>query len=178
MPPTVGRYRILTRLEQDSIGEILKGFDPLIERPVVVKVFHVALPDAQAKRAVADLFYHEMQRTGVLVHPGIVPLFDAGECPAGLFMANEFVEGGNLADLLAQPGARDIDAAMTLIGQIVDALEYAHRQGVAHLNLKPTNVMITTDSVVKVAGFGAAPHRRDRGVVGRRHSVAFASRVA
>jgi len=157
LPPTVGRYRILTRLAQDTVGEILKGFDPLIERPVVVKVFHVALPDSETTRGVADLFYHEMQHTGVLVHPGIVPLFDAGECPSGLFMASEFVEGGNLAELLARPGECDLGQSMALVGQIVDALEYAHGQGVAHLHLKPTNVMVTSDAVVKVAGFGAAP---------------------
>jgi serine/threonine-protein kinase len=156
LSPTVGRYRILARLEQDSIGEILKGFDPLLERPVVVKVFHVSLADAAAKQAMGALFYNEMQRTGMLVHPGIVPLFDAGECPAGLFMAHEFVDGSSLSELLVKDAQRDLERAMVIVSQIVDALEYAHGQGVFHLNLKPTNVMVAADSVVKVSGFGVA----------------------
>ena len=156
LPPTVGRYRILARLEQDSIGEILKGFDPLLERPVVVKVFHVSLADTAAKQAMGALFYNEMQRTGMLVHPGIVPLFDAGECPTGLFMANEFVDGSTLAEFLARESERDLSRVMGFVSQLVDALEYAHGQGVFHLNLKPTNVMVTGDTVVKVSGFGVA----------------------
>jgi serine/threonine-protein kinase len=155
LPPTVGRYRIVGPLAQDFLGAIFEGFDPLIERPVVVKVFHLAGADAAAQIAITELFYQEMQRTGALVHPAIVPLFDAGACPPGLFTASEFVAGASLADRIAR-GEMDVAAAVGVVAQVVDALEYAHASGVPHLHLKPTNILVTNDALVKLGGFGTA----------------------
>src|SRR5690349_333921 len=87
-PSSVGRYRILAQLSYDEVGETFQGFDPLIERPVAIRVFHWPGLGPDDTQAMTLRFFEEMRRVGVLVHPNIVPLFDAGDCPSGLFMAN------------------------------------------------------------------------------------------
>lgn len=156
LPSSIGRYRIVARLQRDAVGEIFKGFDPMIERPVVIKIFRWRVDDPAERRAIAQRFYQEMQRIGVLVHAGIVPLFDAGESSDGLFTASEYVEGESLATFIARSADADMAARVAIVGQIVDALDYAAQQGVSHLNLKPSNVLITPDGLVKVSGFGGA----------------------
>ena len=156
MPTAIGRYRILSHLASDAVDDVYEGFDPMIERPVVVKVFRLRLADPSAKTAVRQTFYREMQRAGMLMHPGIVTLFDAGEMPGGLFMANEFFEAKSLAEMLAAGVSADLPTRVSLISQMVDALEYARDQGVTHLNLKPTNILITADYTLKVGSFCVA----------------------
>lgn len=156
LPVAIGRYRVMARLQHDEVGEVFRGFDPMIERPVVIKIFRWRVEDTDERRVIAQRFYQEMQRIGVLVHPGIVPLFDAGESADGLFMASEFVEGESLASLIDRAAEIDMSARVSLLGQVVDALDYASTQGVPHLNLKPSNVLITPDGLVKLSGFGVA----------------------
>jgi hypothetical protein len=157
LPSAVGRYRISGLLANHSVGEVYKGFDPLIERPVVVRVFRLERADPVVGGAVKQTFYAEMQRAGALMHYGIATLFDAGELPGLLFMAGEYVDAMSLAELLSRPTELDVPARVSLIAQIVDALEYAREQGVAHLGLSPRQVLLGADHSVKVGGFGVAP---------------------
>jgi serine/threonine protein kinase len=157
LPSSVGRYRISAHLFGDAVGDVYKGFDPLIERPVVVRVFRLQPTDPAADAALKQNFYSEMQRAGVLMHYGIATLFDAGELPGALFMANEYVEATSLAALLDGPLDPDVPMQVSLIAQIVDALEYAREQGVPHLGLRPSNVLVSSDYSVKLGGFGVAP---------------------
>jgi serine/threonine protein kinase len=155
-PSSIGRYRVLEQLASDDVGETFQGFDPLIERSVAIRVFHWPGLGPDDTQAMTLRFFEEMRRVGVLVHPNIVPLFDAGDCPSGLFMASEFVDGHSLAELLALPGApeADVERYLGVISQIAEALDHAHAQGLAHLSLKPTHVRLTPDAMVRVAGFG------------------------
>ena len=155
-PTGVGRYEIRSRLASDPLDEVYEAFDPLIERPVAVKVFPLRTPDAAAAARVRDAFDREMPRVGILTHPGIVALYDAGSWPGGLFMATEFVEGFGLAEALALADL-DLPLRVSLIVQIVDALEHARDLGVAHLNLKPSNIRVGPDYMLKVGSFGIAP---------------------
>jgi serine/threonine-protein kinase len=136
---------------------VYAAFDPMIERPVAIKVFRLAVNDPAAEAAVKDTFYREMQRIGVLIHPNIVTLYDAGELPGALFLASEFVDGASLADRLTESAAVDLPMRVAMLVQIVDALEYARAQGVAHLNLKPAAIYIASDGTLKLGGFGVAP---------------------
>src|SRR5213078_4889288 len=107
-PALVGRYRISDHLASSAIDDVYKGFDPLIERPVVVRVFRLRLADPAGENAIKRTFYDEMQTAGALVHHGIATLYDAGETPDGLFTAVEFLEARTLASLLAAGFDRDI----------------------------------------------------------------------
>jgi len=143
VPETIGRYRILERVARDWMDDVYRAFDPMLERPVVVKTFKLPAEDAvpTSHGAIKRSFYEEMRRTGALLHPGIATLFDAGELPGGLFMASELVEGPTLAELCASANL-DLPLRLSLLAQVVDALEYARGQGVAHLNLTPTHVLV------------------------------------
>jgi serine/threonine-protein kinase len=156
-PETIGRYRVLTRLAADAAGEVYKAFDPMIERSIVVKVFSIdGVPEA-ARPAVRDVFYREVQRVGLLTHPGIVTLFDAGELADGLFLATEFVEGASLADWLGVGITLALTERLAIVSQAADALTAAGTHGVAHLSLRPAAVLISADGTIRVRGFGVAP---------------------
>jgi serine/threonine-protein kinase len=154
LPRTIGRYKIQARLAGTSTDDVYRGFDPMIERPVVVKVFRLKLVDPAADAALKQAFYQEMQRAGLLMHHGIAALFDAGEEPGMLFMATEYVEGSNLAERLAEGITWDLAGRASIVVQVLDALDFAGQLGVPHLNLKPTNIVIGPGHAVKVGGFG------------------------
>jgi serine/threonine protein kinase len=156
VPALVGRYRISAHLASSVIDDLYKGFDPLIERPVVVRVFRLRLSDPAAESAIKRTFYEEMQRAGALMHAGIVLLYDAGEFPGGLFMAGEFLEATSLSSLLEGGLDRDIRLRVSLLEQMTDALEYARERGFPHLHLRPSSVLVGADLNVKVGGFGVA----------------------
>ena len=155
LPAAIGRYKILAALASSSPADVYRGFDPMIERPVVVKLFH--LPEGDAAAAIRQTFYGEMQRVGALMHEGIAALFDAGELPGALFMASEFIEGSSLIDLIKAGFEVELPMRVSVITQIVDALEYARANDVAHLSLRGSNVLIGTDYALKLGGFGIAP---------------------
>jgi len=156
LPPLVGRYQIASHLSGGFLDDLYKGFDPLLERPVIVRVFPLNVPDEAAGR-VKDVFYAQMQRAGMLSHHGIATLFDAGEWDAALFMASEYVDATNLGDLIASRIELDVPMRVALLAQIIDALEFARDAGVAHLQLRPSSVLVSGDFSVKLAGFGVAP---------------------
>lgn len=156
LPADVSRYRIQERLASDSVSDVYRAFDPMIERTVAVKVFPIAAAEA-SRGKVIETFYGAVQRTGALAHPGVAALYDAGELPDAVFLAREFVEGGTLAEWIAATPDADLALRASLFTQIANALEYAHRVGVVHLNLKPSNILVSGDVVVKIAGFGVAP---------------------
>jgi len=151
---TIGRYKIEERLAGSSTDDVYRGFDPMIERPVVIKVFRLEQVDPAAVPALKQAFYQEMQRVGLLMHHGIAALFDAGEEPGMLFMATEYVDGSNLAERLAAGITWELPGRLSVVVQMLDALEFACQLGVPHLNLKATNVVIGTGHAVKVGGFG------------------------
>jgi serine/threonine-protein kinase len=155
-PALVGRYRISGRLASSAIDEVYKGFDPLLERPVVVRVIRLRLPDPAAESVIKETFYNEMQRAGALAHHGIATLYDAGEISGGLFTAEEFFEAASLASLLADGLERDILPRVSLLSQMADALEYARELGVPHLHLRPSSVLVSADRTLKLGGFGVA----------------------
>src|SRR5215471_6972176 len=120
---TIGRYRIDERLAGTSTDDVYRGFDPMIERPVVVKVFRLEQVDPAAVTALKQAFYQEMQRAGLLMHHGIAALFDAGEEPGTLFMATEYVDGSNLAQRLAAGITWQLPGRVSIIMQMLDALD-------------------------------------------------------
>ena len=156
IPQTIGRYRIQAHVSSDAKDAVYAGFDPLIERPVAIKVFRFRTDDPAAIAQVKQTFYAEMQRIGALIHPNIVTLYDAGELPGALFIASEFVEGPSLAERLEASSTLDLAMRVSMLAQMIDALDYARALGTAHLTLKPGSVYIGPDYTLKVSGFGVA----------------------
>ena len=156
MLEAIGRYLLTERLAGGAHDEVYKAFDPMIERPLILTTFALGgLEPADADR-VRQYFFADVQKVGLLAHPGIATLFDAGDIAGGVFLATEFVEGLTLADHLEMGMSLSFDERVSVVVQLADALEYAREQGVPHLHLKPTNILIGPDFTPKIRGFGAS----------------------
>lgn len=155
-PREIGRYRVTRLLLTYAEGVVYEAIDPLLERKLVIKVFSLDGVAAAEAAAVSDLFFDEIRRVGMLAHPGIATLFDAGVLPSGLYAATEHIEGMNLGAWLAERPDWPLANRVSVLAQVADVLEYVHGQGDAHLGLGATNVFVTADGAVRVAGFGAA----------------------
>ncbi len=140
---------------------VYAGFDPDIQRQVAVKCLHQA---AAADPAYRRRFVIEARAAGHLSHPHIVTIFDAGETADGRsYIAMERLSGETLASRVAREGFPPLPVIMALIGQVADALDYAHAQGVVHHDIKPENIMVSEDwHHAKINDFGIAERRNTR----------------
>ena len=155
-PSKLGKYAIRRELGRGAMGVVYEGFDPFIERTVAIKTIKPELPgEADAGDALAR-FRHEAQAAGRLSHPNIVSIYEYGEQDGVAFIAMEFIKGKELKDYF-ESGRRFVakDVAR-IMGEILSALDHAHRNGVTHRDIKPANVIILENGAVKVADFGIA----------------------
>ncbi|TML13370.1 MAG: serine/threonine protein kinase, partial [Actinobacteria bacterium] len=153
--PTVfnGRYELQRRLARGGMADVFLARDRLLDRPVAIKVL---FPDLAADPAFVQRFRREAQAAANLNHPNIVSIFDWGQQDDTYFIVMEFIDGRSLADLIRTEGALDADRAAEIASDVAAALGIAHRSGVIHRDVKPGNVLITSDGQVKVADFGIA----------------------
>jgi len=155
----LGRYEIRGELGRGTMGVVYRGYDPVIDRPVALKsvLLPPALPQAERERFLSR-FMLEAKVAGKLIHPHIVVTYDATvDAASGLaFIAMELVEGESLARLQEVRGKLDWRRAVEIGNELARALDYAHRQGVVHRDVKPANVLLTAAGVAKLADFGIA----------------------
>jgi eukaryotic-like serine/threonine-protein kinase len=148
----VGRYQVDQMVGEGAMARVYKAYDPKIARTLAIKLLksHLLADDEYRIR-----FFREAKGAGILSHPNIVTVFDVGEEDNHPFLAMEWVEGTTLADVLKE-GRKFTAKEVVEIGiQLVRALDYAHRKGIVHRDVKPGNVMLVKDSLtVKVADFG------------------------
>ncbi len=161
-PEALGKYRVTGVLGEGAMGVVYQGFDPGIQRTVALKTMRGAFaqnPEADASGAtLAARFRNEAQAAGRLQHPGIVAVYDYGEEGDIAYIAMEFVPGATLARYLnhgEQPRFSEADT-LSLVVQLLDALDHAHSHGVWHRDIKPANLLLTQDGRLKVADFGIA----------------------
>jgi serine/threonine-protein kinase len=160
-PKVIGRYEIVEELGRGAMGSVFKARDPLVGRIVALKTIHsMALEGAQSEEYRAR-FYREARASGVLTHPGIVPVFDVGEHEGAPFLVMEFVEGRTLAEAMKKGERYKLDRACEIGRQIAEALGYAHRRGVIHRDIKPANILMTSREVYgterpRITDFGIA----------------------
>jgi len=156
-PGRLGKYTLTAVLGEGAMGTVYKGIDPLIHRPVAVKVIRRHLFDAVASRlSAAQRFRNEAQAAGRLSHPGIVGVYEYGEDGDDPFIAMEYVEGTSLSRFMSLPERLPEPDILCVMVQLLDALHYAHEQGVWHRDIKPNNIIITPDGRLKIADFGIA----------------------
>ncbi|GAB3307273.1 Stk1 family PASTA domain-containing Ser/Thr kinase [Geodermatophilus aquaeductus] len=157
-PQVLGeRYEIGGVLGRGGMAEVHRGRDLRLGREVAVKVLRSDLardPSFQVR------FRREAQAAASLNHPSIVAVYDTGEdrSPSGAtpYIVMEYVEGETLRDVLRREGVLPPERAMTLAADICAALDFSHRNGIVHRDVKPGNVMITPQGTVKVMDFGIA----------------------
>jgi tRNA A-37 threonylcarbamoyl transferase component Bud32/HAMP domain-containing protein len=148
----VGRYQIDEMSGEGAMARVYKAYDPKIDRTLAIKALkaHLLADDEYRAR-----FLREAKGAGILSHPNIVTVFDVGEEERQPYIAMEWVDGPTLADLLKE-GRTFTPRQIVEIGiQLARALDYAHKKGIVHRDVKPGNIMLIKDSLtVKVADFG------------------------
>jgi serine/threonine-protein kinase len=149
----VGRYQILETLGTGAYGRVVRGFDPLIDRPVAIKLLSPKLAHGEAR----SLFLREARVVGKLSHPCIITLHDMGieESTSTPYLVMELVEGQSLEKALTN-GSVPFPMACAWAAQVAAALHVAHRRNIIHGDIKPANVLITTESKTKLTDFGMA----------------------
>ena len=155
-----GRYQLLRRIGAGGMGVVFLAHDTVLERDVAVKVLHRHLA---ADAATGARFRREARAVAGLSHSNIVPVFDGGADDGSPFMVMELVQGASLRDVLVAAGRLAAGTTAHLLRQVLDALDHAHGNGVVHHDLKPENVLVTTQGLVKVADFGLARALSDAG---------------
>jgi hypothetical protein len=153
-PQSIGKYEILSVLGKGGMGIVYKGRDPFIDRVVAIKTIG-ADEFGDDKEMVARLRM-EAKSAGRLHHPNIVTIFELGEQPPLVYLAMEYVEGANLANVIASRVHLGLDTKLDIITQLCDGIAYAHDQGVVHRDIKPANICLTQRGDPKILDFGLA----------------------
>jgi eukaryotic-like serine/threonine-protein kinase len=155
-----GRYRLDRRLGAGGMSTVYQGLDRVLERQVAIKLLaeHLAEDDGFIAR-----FRREALAAAKLVHPNIVQVYDSGHDADAhrYYIVMEYVEGQTLAQLLRARGRLPVGEAVEIVSQACEGLEYAHRHSVIHRDVKPGNLLINPDGLVKLADFGIAKAAED-----------------
>jgi eukaryotic-like serine/threonine-protein kinase len=150
-----GRYRVEGRLGVGGMSTVLLALDERLERHVAVKLLAEHLADDPT---FVSRFRREALSAARLVHPNIVQVFDSGfdESAHQHFIVMEYVPGQSCAEILRDRGHLDVEQAVDIVSQACRGLDYAHRNGVVHRDVKPGNLLVSESGVVKLADFGIA----------------------
>lgn len=156
----LGRYRVLARRGAGGFGTVCTCWDTRLQRRVAIKrIPLLATEDADGISAsTADEALAEARTACLLAHPNIVTVYDFETDGTYAYLVMEYVDGLNLAELLArvEDGVLTHDECAHVLRSVAAALTYAHENGVLHLDIKPTNIMIDRQGTVKLADFGMA----------------------
>lgn len=154
----LGKYQVLREINRGSMGTVYLGHDLYIDRPVALKVAHSEqLDDEESGERYRKMFFNEAHTAGRLTHPNIISIFDAGVEGDICYIVMEYVEGGHtLKQYCRSDNLLPVEQVVEISFKCARALDYAHRQGVIHRDIKPTNILVTESLDIKVGDFGIA----------------------
>src|ERR1700736_1202557 len=152
-----GRYEIVGEISRGAMGVVYKATDPVIGRAVAVKTIKLSAEGTGlSQQELLARFQTEARAAGLLTHPNIVVLFDAGEEDGLYYITMELVEGKSVQALIDAGHAFPLPRVLRIMEQTCSALQFAHERNVVHRDIKPANLMLTADDTVKVTDFGTA----------------------
>ncbi len=158
MPERIGKYVIVNEVGKGSTGTVYLSHDPYFKRDVAIKVYNVVADDDPERARIArKMFFNEARMVGMLQHPNILPIYDAGEEGGQYYVVMEYVQGARTLAAYCRPdNLLRVDDVIKLVYKCARALQYAHKRGVIHRDIKPSNVMLTRESDVRIVDFGIA----------------------
>jgi serine/threonine protein kinase len=148
---TLGRFLLRELLGDGGSGQVYQAYDPRLDRDIALKVLKLADPGERVKHR----FFREARAAARLDHPNIVAVYDAGCDDNRCWIAYQYVRGRTLLRLRDQQRL-GLDAGVTIIRELADALDHAHRRGIYHRDLKPSNILIDEDGRPHLTDFGLA----------------------
>ena len=157
IPTSIGRYEVKRLLGGGAMGFVWLAEDPRIKRKVAVKTMRMDILRNEADRhECLARFQREAEVSGLLNHPGIVTIYDVGECELGPFLAMEFVPGKPLDEFIKSSENIPLPEKLRILAEIAEALDHAHTHAIVHRDVKPGNVMIAEGGRAKLMDFGIA----------------------
>lgn len=154
---TLGRYEIVGEIGRGACGVVYRALDPRIRRDVAIKTIPThELRSFEGGEQLYERLCREAQSAGILNHPGIVTVYELDETDDLTYIVMEFVDGSTLRDLMNEAGGVSRERAVDVISQTASALDFAHKKGIVHRDVKPANIMIDSGGAVKITDFGVA----------------------
>jgi hypothetical protein len=148
-----GKYELISKLGQGGMGAVYHARDPVLERSVALKVVS---PKLLAEPDTFTRFQREARAAARLQHPNIVTIYELGEAEGTLYIAMELLEGWDLWELMQPLTRLAVEEKVRILIEVCRGLEYAHKRGVVHRDVKPANIRVLKDGAVKVVDFGIA----------------------
>jgi serine/threonine protein kinase len=158
VPDKIGKYPIIKVAGKGTTGTIYLSHDPYFRRDVAIKVYTTSTDDdPQRARIARKMFFNEAHMVGMLQHPNILPIYDAGEEDGKYYVVMEHVQRARTLEAYCRPdNLLHIEDVVKIIYKCAKALHYAHKRGVIHRDIKPSNIMLTNDNDVRIIDFGIA----------------------
>ena len=147
----VGKYQILDLVGEGAMGVVYRAHDPILNRIVAIKVMSDAVARNEELR---NRFLREAQAAGSLQHPNVITIYDFGEVDGHLFIAMEFIEGSDLEQILARRTPLSVAQKLDIAIDVLSGLNFAHKRGLVHRDVKPANIRVTEDGRGKIMDFG------------------------
>ena len=147
-----GRYQIVAELGRGSMGVVYKAYDPQIDRTIALKVLR---EDRVTSDDFVRRFLKEAMAVGRLSHPGIVTVYDVGQDQGSIYIAMEFLQGVPLDELMATKRFT-LEEIVNIGIETTQALQYSHKHGIIHRDIKPPNIIYSPEGSIRVTDFGIA----------------------
>ncbi len=152
-PEKIAGYKILGLIGEGAIGSVFKALQISMDRIVAIKILS---PKHSQNDRMREKFMTEARTAAKLSHPNIVQAIDVGQDGGYYYFVMEHLDGPTVGHLLKRGGALDERRAVQIVSQVAQALDYAHRHGIIHRDIKPDNIMMTREGVVKLCDLGLA----------------------
>lgn len=152
LPIRIGQFEVLRQIGSGGMGAVYLGRDPELDRQVAIKVIREEVHDQE----VLDRFFREARAAAALRHPNIITIYASGQHEHQPYMVMEFIDGDSLADIIRKRRAVKLGEKLSFLEQLCAGLHFAHRAGIVHRDVKPANVMVDREGIVRILDFGIA----------------------